>query len=224
VIFFESDNCPYCREMEPAIHRLAAEGFDCRRVNVSRDQNAGTAWGIQMVPCFVFLNGDVETERYVGKTSFDALRNKLRKPGPAKNHPQPKEAPGVVGSQNPQPTPPKTSDGNPKEIVFDEDDPTEPTAGKEKKPPLLPWREKTESHDEAQDARIRALIELQERQARTAAAERQHAVDVSIDSSKKSAEAQKTPQEKSSPLAAGVCILGAIGLATAFYYMAAKSK
>ena len=37
-----------------------------------------------------------------------------------------------------------------------------------KKDPLLPWRKETKSRDDAQDARIEALIELQERRARAA--------------------------------------------------------
>jgi thiol-disulfide isomerase/thioredoxin len=83
--------------------------------------------------------------------------------------------------------------------------------------PLLPWRNETQRRDDAQDARIRALIELQERQARESAPKAEAAPSVDV----KAAPAKK---DEASPLVAGACILAAVGIAAALYFLTAKGS
>ncbi len=78
------------------------------------------------------------------------------------------------------------------------------------KTPLLPWRGDTQKRDDSQDARIEALIQLQERERASGAAR----VEVGI-----APKAERGPAEdEPSPLVAGLCILGAVVAGFAVYF------
>jgi hypothetical protein len=85
--------------------------------------------------------------------------------------------------------------------------------------PILPWRNETQKRDDAQDARIRALIELQERQARESAPSAPKA-----EAAPAGAKADGAKKDEMSPLLAGVCMLAAVGIAAAFYFLTAKGS
>jgi len=82
--------------------------------------------------------------------------------------------------------------------------------------PLIKWRQGAQAKDSETDARIRALIELQERQARAAAIEKDTAANAEKPVAKK--------DEDFSPLLAGLCMLGAIAVGIVFYFAAQKSQ
>jgi hypothetical protein len=92
-------------------------------------------------------------------------------------------------------------------------------AAAKKKEPLLKWRRETQNRDDAQDARIEALIELQERQVHAA-----NPTPAANGSDAKIAASDSQDNEKSSPLIAAVCIAGSIGIASALYFLTAKSS
>ena len=78
--------------------------------------------------------------------------------------------------------------------------------------PLLPWRKETKSRDDAQDARIEALIELQERQAK-AAVPAPPKVEPPIAEGQR---AEAANDESASPALAGMVILASLTVGGAF--------
>jgi thioredoxin 1 len=76
----------------------------------------------------------------------------------------------------------------------------------------LPWRKKTEARDDAQDARIEALIELQERQAR-AAVPAPPKIEPPVEDGKR-ADAQR--DHSASPALAGIVILASLAVGGVF--------
>jgi thiol-disulfide isomerase/thioredoxin len=82
--------------------------------------------------------------------------------------------------------------------------------------PILPWRGQTQERDDAQDARIRALLELQERQAREPVAAGK--ADVAAEAAKPEAAGKRAP----SPLVAGLCIAAAVALGFVLYFSMPK--
>jgi hypothetical protein len=93
------------------------------------------------------------------------------------------------------------------------------TAAK-KKELILKWRRETQNRDDAQDARIEALIELQERQVHAA-----NSTPATNGSDAKIAVVSNAKEnEKPSPLVAAVCMAGSIGIASALYFLTAKSS
>ena len=83
--------------------------------------------------------------------------------------------------------------------------------------PLLPWRNETQKREDAQDAKIRALIELQERQARESAPKADAAPSAGV-------KVEPAKKDETSPLVAGACIFIAVGIAAALYYLTAKGS
>jgi thiol-disulfide isomerase/thioredoxin len=77
LIDFYSDGCAPCVSMEPTVRRLAAEGFDVRRVNVDQQQQMVRRFGIKQIPTFVAVVDGNEVDRVVGPTSYQRLRQML---------------------------------------------------------------------------------------------------------------------------------------------------
>lgn len=95
LIDFYSDNCAPCRQMAPTIARLEQSGLPVKKVNVSRQPQLATQYGVRGVPCFVMVAGGREVDRVVGATTYDRLLQMYRtagfERGNEKNAPQAKE-------------------------------------------------------------------------------------------------------------------------------------
>ncbi len=65
---FGADWCGYCRQMEPVLNQLGAEGFPVRKVNVDHDHALAEKYGVQGLPCFIMLVNGKEVDRVVGAT------------------------------------------------------------------------------------------------------------------------------------------------------------
>ena len=85
------------------------------------------------------------------------------------------------------------------------------------KKPLLPWRDDTQRRDDDQDARIKRLIELQERQATAAA---KSPIKAGLAEEGENADAEKNGF---SPILAGLCMLGSIAAGFVIYFAAQKN-
>ncbi len=94
------------------------------------------------------------------------------------------------------------------------DEPVAPAA-KEKTNPILPWRGNTQNRDDRQDARIDALIRLNEQKARDGASP-QGKADVSVSIGKQEV------KKEASPLVAGLCILAAVAVGFVIYFAMPK--
>ena len=80
---FRADYCGPCRQMDPLISQMAAEGFPVRTVNVDQQENRELAsrFGIGPIPCFVMVAGGKEVGRITGATSRQSLEALFAKAG-----------------------------------------------------------------------------------------------------------------------------------------------
>ncbi len=78
---FGADWCGYCRQMEPVVGQLAAQGFPVRKVNVDKEHALAEKYGVQGLPCFVMLVGGKEVDRVVGATDRGRLEAMFHRNG-----------------------------------------------------------------------------------------------------------------------------------------------
>ena len=70
---FSSQNCAPCQAMQSTVERLAGSGYSVRRVDVDNYPQVARQYDVREIPCFVMLHGGRETDRVVGRASFDRL-------------------------------------------------------------------------------------------------------------------------------------------------------
>jgi thiol-disulfide isomerase/thioredoxin len=83
LIDFSAEWCGPCRQMEPAVDRLAAMGYPVRKVNIDHEQALAAQYRVRSIPCFVLVVDGREAERTVGATSFEQLAAMFQKHGVA---------------------------------------------------------------------------------------------------------------------------------------------
>lgn len=74
---FSLPTCGPCRQMDPVVNRLEAEGFRVQRVDASRSPQVAQQYRVDRFPTFVVLAGDREVNRFVGLMSYESLRQVL---------------------------------------------------------------------------------------------------------------------------------------------------
>lgn len=70
---FTATWCAPCRQMQPVVDRLAAQGYPVRKVDIDHDRATAERFRVSGVPCFVMVVGGRETGRIVGATSYEKL-------------------------------------------------------------------------------------------------------------------------------------------------------
>ncbi|HMO41835.1 MAG TPA: trypsin-like peptidase domain-containing protein, partial [Phenylobacterium sp.] len=70
---FTAANCPPCREMEPILRQLAAEGYAVRQVDVARDRALAVRLGVDSTPTFIVAVDGREWARLSGRTDRATL-------------------------------------------------------------------------------------------------------------------------------------------------------
>lgn len=78
---FTSPYCGPCQQMLPVVDRLASEGVDVRKIDVSKDPATAQRFGVDRWPTFIVMVDGREVKRIVGATSYEQLRSLC---GPAK--------------------------------------------------------------------------------------------------------------------------------------------
>jgi thiol-disulfide isomerase/thioredoxin len=111
---FRADWCGPCRQMDPVVGSVLAEGYPVRRVNVDQERELANRFGVQGIPCFVMLVNGREVDRVVGATDRSRLEAMFTRNGvePAVN-----AARGQSPGMNPAagsavPFPPTDRDGS----------------------------------------------------------------------------------------------------------------
>jgi thiol-disulfide isomerase/thioredoxin len=76
---FTSDHCPPCREMEPILRQMAAEGIKIRQVDVARESELVRQLRVDSTPTFIVVVDGREWARNVGATNRATLVEMMRK-------------------------------------------------------------------------------------------------------------------------------------------------
>lgn len=71
---FSATWCAPCRTMEPTIARLKRDGYQVRPVDIEREPELASRYGVRQIPCFVMVADGRETDRVVGPTSYARLQ------------------------------------------------------------------------------------------------------------------------------------------------------
>lgn len=66
-IYFSSAVCVACREMAPIIKKLRDRGYQIERLDTNQFKEKAKQYKIKALPTTIFLDGDRETSRLVGK-------------------------------------------------------------------------------------------------------------------------------------------------------------
>jgi thioredoxin 1 len=74
LLCFSASWCHYCHQMEPVLQQLEAEGYDIRRIDLSKDRSSANSWGINALPTFVAVRAGKELGRVEGATSKGKLK------------------------------------------------------------------------------------------------------------------------------------------------------
>ncbi|MEN6459176.1 MAG: trypsin-like peptidase domain-containing protein [Thermoguttaceae bacterium] len=80
---FYADWCQPCQSMAATVDQLAAEGYAVRRVNVAERRDLAEQFGVQSIPCFVWIDSGREVDRVTGVTTIERLRFRSKESKPA---------------------------------------------------------------------------------------------------------------------------------------------
>ena len=82
MIDFYAEWCGPCRMMSPLIEQFATEyagKVKIGKVNVDEERALAMKFGIQSIPCFVFIKNGKVTDTFVGAMPKEALNRRLEK-------------------------------------------------------------------------------------------------------------------------------------------------
>jgi thioredoxin 1 len=80
LIDFYADWCGPCIVMRPVIEELEKElaaKIEIKKINVDEDEQEAAKYGVMSIPTYVILKDDKETDRFIGATSKDILKEKI---------------------------------------------------------------------------------------------------------------------------------------------------
>ncbi|MCE5268302.1 MAG: trypsin-like peptidase domain-containing protein [Planctomycetaceae bacterium] len=75
---FYADWCGPCQSMTATVDQLIAEGYAVQRVNVDRQPELASQFGVQTVPCFIWVESGIEVDRMAGVVSTERLKLRVR--------------------------------------------------------------------------------------------------------------------------------------------------
>ena len=82
LMYFFSPKCENCRMQKPIIEELEkkyADRVNFNVIDVDKDQQLATKYGIYAVPTMIILKNDVELKRFIGVTEGSVLESELNK-------------------------------------------------------------------------------------------------------------------------------------------------
>jgi thiol-disulfide isomerase/thioredoxin len=77
VLYFQSENCQPCRQLEPLLLDYLAKGWDIRKVDATRQLDLSQQYRIENLPTLVLLHGGKEIDRIVGLVSSQQLQQRM---------------------------------------------------------------------------------------------------------------------------------------------------
>jgi len=80
LIDFYADWCGPCVVMEPIIEELEKETagkVNIRKVDVDKDQEEASKYGVMSIPTYIILKDGKEVDRFIGSTSKESIVSKI---------------------------------------------------------------------------------------------------------------------------------------------------
>ena len=74
VVYFRTASCPACKQIQPAIEQLNADGWTIRTVDILKDPATAERWGVAQVPTVIVFEKGREIERIVGSLEHSEFR------------------------------------------------------------------------------------------------------------------------------------------------------
>ena len=106
---FSATWCGPCRQMDPVISRLKAQGYPIKKLDFDRNRDLAQKYGVSQIPCFVMTIGGREVARELGVVPAEHLEKMFadaRKSVRPKILPEPGELPlHNVANTNPEVSP-----------------------------------------------------------------------------------------------------------------------
>lgn len=74
---FRADWCGPCRQMDPIVHKLQADGYEITTYNTDSHFDLVEKYHVDRIPCFITVYNGREVSRVVGATDKDCLERML---------------------------------------------------------------------------------------------------------------------------------------------------
>jgi len=94
---FSSPTCGPCQEMRPIVQRLMADGLPVRKINIEREPELATRYGVTQIPTFLVVVDGKPVDQVIGTTTYRHLHRILRRAMPA----SPPQQPAMPMGQSP---------------------------------------------------------------------------------------------------------------------------
>jgi thiol-disulfide isomerase/thioredoxin len=79
VLYFQSEQCPPCRQLDPLLLDYASRGWDIRKVEAPRQLDLARQYRIENLPTLVLISGGREVDRIVGLVSQRQLDERMQR-------------------------------------------------------------------------------------------------------------------------------------------------
>jgi len=76
-LYFGSGQCGACRLMQPILAQLKKLGYEVTKLNPSVNRIEAGKYDIKEIPTLIYLQGGVETKRWIGFTELDKILREL---------------------------------------------------------------------------------------------------------------------------------------------------
>lgn len=78
LIVWSADYCSACRDFQPIVKQLQAEGYTVYVINYTQNRELGKQWRVSSVPTSIVWAGGKEVKRFVGVVTPEQIKEHLK--------------------------------------------------------------------------------------------------------------------------------------------------